>query len=474
MNSATESDLWILCPVCHKKNPPGRRFCQHCWGAVLHPDIPASSQELEEIAKRRQSYLKRGKIIKVTTTFLVSATIVALAVFFSLYYLTDTISKPLRELNSNSLPGEWAMFRHDLARSGAADSTGILPQGKEKWRFSTGGSIHSSPAVAAGTVYFGSSDNKLYALDAATGAKRWEYETGSWVESSPSIVNNIVYFGSNDGRLYALDAHSGEKLWDFKTKYAIYSSPAIANGVVYFGGEDHYVYALDAAKGTKLWDFEADGSVRSSPIITNGIVYFGSGSDFSYALDARTGRLRLLFKTHHSVSSSPAVNDDTVYLINFDGVLSVVDGNARTWPKEHEIKPFWFQVWLMGLPGIPEPPLQSGFLWGLRIGNKTNSSPALSGDILYIGSDNKLVAIDLQEQQKRWEFETEGAIRSSPTVLGNTVYIGSEDGRLYAVDTITGKQLWNLLTGDQITSSPTVAAGTVYVGSHDGNLYAIK
>ena len=106
------------------------------------------------------------------------------------------------------------MFRHNLARSGKADSASTLPQGTVKWVFSTGSQIHSSPAVANGTVYFGARDSKLYAVDASTGTKRWEYETGSWIESSPAIVNGVVYVGSNDSRLYALDANSGKRLWE--------------------------------------------------------------------------------------------------------------------------------------------------------------------------------------------------------------------------------------------------------------------
>ncbi|GAH79645.1 unnamed protein product [marine sediment metagenome] len=98
----------------------------------------------------------------------------------------------------------------------------------------------------------------------------------------------------------------------------------------------------------------------------------------------------------------------------------------------------------------------------------------MTDDTLYIGSDNKLLAIDLQSQQKRWEFEAEGVISSSPALVDTTIYVGSEDGRLYAVDATTGEKLWDILTGDKITSSPAVADGTVYISSHDGNLYAIE
>ncbi len=95
-------------------------------------------------------------------------------------------------------------------------------------------------------------------------------------------------------------------------------------------------------------------------------------------------------------------------------------------------------------------------------------------DTTYLGSDNKLLAIDLQNRKKLWEFEAGGAISSSPAVANTTIYVGSEDGRLYAIDATSGKKLWDILTGDKITSSPAVASGTLYIGSQDGNLYAIE
>ncbi len=470
MDSAPETEFWVICPVCQQANPLGTQFCKHCWGAIIHSDsLVLSSQEVE----RRLARLKRKKIIKAIAISLASLVILASGIFASLYYFTDIVSKPPQGVSSNSNPGEWAMFRHDPGHSGTTDSSSILPQGTLKWVFSTGGSIHSSPAVVDGTVYIGSRDSKLYALDATNGTKRWEYQTGSWVESSPAIVNGVVYFGSNDGKLYALDAHSGKKLWDFKTKYTVMSSPAVADGIVFFGADDYYLYALDAAKGTKLWDFKSEGCIKSSPVVANGIVYTGSESDFCYALHAQNGRLRLHFKSYFTVLSSPVVSDNTVYFSNSDGFLYAFSANARSLLWEHDIRPYWLQLWAFGL-GVPAPPLQSGFLWQLKLGIVANSSPVVAGDTLFIGSDNKLLAIDLQSHQKRWEFKTRGVITSSPAVVGTTVYVGSEDGNLYAVNAITGEKLWNISTEGKITSSPAIANGIVYIGSHDGNLYAIN
>ena len=62
--------------------------------------------------------------------------------------------------------------------------------------------MDSSPAVANGVVYVGSTDNNIYALNAGTGALLWKYTTGA-VQSSPAVANGVVYVGSTDGNVYA-------------------------------------------------------------------------------------------------------------------------------------------------------------------------------------------------------------------------------------------------------------------------------
>jgi len=472
MNPLPPGEYWIICPVCHKPNPAGRRFCEYCWGAALHSDRPISTEELEAIMERRQAHIRRRKVIRRIAVTLLPFLLLSAVVLPILYNYTDLLSRPLEDLNSSSPPGEWTMFRHDLSRSGASGASDTTLQGVVEWVFATDGAIHSSPAVTNDTVYFGSRDGKLYAVDAASGEKRWQYQTGSWVDSSPAVVGGIVYVGSNDGNLYALDANTGERLWSFKTPYPVVSSPAIAGEIVYFGSDDYCIYAVDVTTGMKIWQFTTESQVRSSPAIAGGIIYVGSSGDYVYALDALTGKLRLRFKTYASVYSSPSVVDKTILFANFKGFLDAIDGRARNWPREYEIRPYWMQLWAMGL--APSPPPYSGFLWRLRLSRTASSSPAIASDHLYVGSDNNLLAIELESQEKHWVFQTEGQVRSSPALSDTAVYVGSDDGRLYAIDIATGRELWNFPTGDRITSSPAYVNGTVYVGSHDGKLYAIR
>jgi hypothetical protein len=78
------------------------------------------------------------------------------------------------------------------------------------------------------------------------GTVLWEFETGSWVQSSPAIGSDgTVYVGSWDHKLYAINGKSGVKLWEFKTGSYVFSSPAIgSDGTVYVGSNDKKLYAI--------------------------------------------------------------------------------------------------------------------------------------------------------------------------------------------------------------------------------------
>src|SRR5262249_10767848 len=132
----------------------------------------------------------------------------------------------------------------------------VSSAGKYLWSYQAGMGIASSPAVGKdGTVYFGSWDYNVYAVKAVWTRVYnhgvwiwmwvpnlvWTYNTGNTISSSPAIdVYGTVYIGSWNGNLYALDGATGNLKWYYATGGAItYSSPAIdANGVVYVGSND--------------------------------------------------------------------------------------------------------------------------------------------------------------------------------------------------------------------------------------------
>ena len=69
------------------------------------------------------------------------------------------------------------MFHHDPQHTGRSPFTGPATA-QLKWKYATGMSRHSSPALGAdGTIYVGSADDNLYALT-PNGSLKWKYATG--------------------------------------------------------------------------------------------------------------------------------------------------------------------------------------------------------------------------------------------------------------------------------------------------------
>ena len=107
------------------------------------------------------------------------------------------------------------------------------------------------------------------------------------------------------------------------------------------------------------------------------------------------------------------------------------------------------------------------------------SSPAVVNDVVYIGSDDDNVyALDSGTGTLLWSYPTGGPVASSPAVVGGVVYVGSYDGNVYALNATSGVALWSYPAGggypDYPESSPAIADGVVYIGSTDNNVYALN
>jgi len=314
------------------------------------------------------------------------------------------------------------------------------------WRYLTGGVVRSSPAIAAdGTVYVGSYDNLLYAIN-PDGTLKWSFLTGGNVPSSPAIAaDGTVYVGSNDDYLYALNP-DGTLKWRYLTGRLIYSSPAVAaDGTIYCGSYDNYLYALNP-DSTLKWRYQTGSDIHSSPAIAaDGTVYVGSNDDYLYALNP-DGTLKWSYRTGDAVRSSPAVGaDGTVYVGSLD---------------------HWFYAI------NPDGALS----WRTLAGKAARASPAVGADnTVYVGSDDgNLYALNPNGTIK-WAYKTGGTVNSCPAIgADGTVYCGSDDSYLYAVNP-DGTLKWRYETGGDIESSPTIGPdGTIYFASYDGYLYALK
>ncbi|MBO6274006.1 MAG: PQQ-like beta-propeller repeat protein, partial [Methanobrevibacter sp.] len=110
-------------------------------------------------------------------------------------------------------------------------------------------------------------------------------------------------------------------------------------------------------------------------------------------------------------------------------------------------------------------------LWTFNFGSQIFSSPAISGDYLYLASSNgQLKSIDMVDGSENWNVDLKSATNATPIVYNDTLYIGSEDS-FRAIDINSHKVIWEYSTSSPISSTAYLYENVVYVGCDDGHLY---
>ena len=206
--------------------------------------------------------------------------------------------------------GDWPTFMHDNQRTGVTGQS-LRPPLAPAWVFDApwppaagwpppaGGygarknkpnvSYDDAPRVVAagGACYFCSSgENRVYAIDAATGAVRWTFFTGAAPRLAPACWNGHLYVGADDGVFRCLDARDGALRWQvraaprrdlvlgqgrFSSAWPIRAAGIVDEGTVYFTAglfpcEHLYFYAVDAEAGTVRWCRQLDEGGRADHV----------------------------------------------------------------------------------------------------------------------------------------------------------------------------------------------------------------
>jgi len=211
----------------------------------------------------------------------------------------------------------------------ALDISGDYPS--QVFTFSAGGAIWSTPVVDEGTVYFGSLDHNLYAVDATTGQTKWAFKASGEIAATPLVVDGIVYVGSLDDKLYAVYADTGQPKWVFEGAGGWFWSNAVYNnGIIYAGSLDHSVYSINAGNGTPIWPkpLRTGGPIYASPIVTGETLVVASGDGIVHGIDLITGSEKWHVGTKSKILASLCAVGDTVYISTQQSDLWAVD--ART------------------------------------------------------------------------------------------------------------------------------------------------
>ena len=259
----------------------------------------------------------------------------------------------------------WSMFMGDISYLGRSPDRKLKPPLELLWKFKTGGAVISSPIVVDGTVYVGSEDHRLYALNSKEWGSKWEFYAGERIIASPTFSDGYIYFSSRNNKVYALNALTGEKKWEFQADGWI-NSPVVAyRQKIYLGCYDNKIYTLNAFSGrlesqtrvtikignydyvcsrgdfypldfqyqTKQWREMVPNS-ESFPARANNVVYIGARDNKIYGIDYGTRKIIWQYETGGWVDSSPAIADGILYIGSNDGYVYAFANTDSVIPKK--------------------------------------------------------------------------------------------------------------------------------------------
>ncbi len=199
---------------------------------------------------------------------------------------------------------------------------GVGPGGDAKWELEVGGSVMSTPIPEGGRVYFGSSDNHVYCVDAGDGSVLWSFDAESPVEVSPCLYEGQVFSASYEGELFALDAGDGRLLWTYSSTGLPAVFPSADDGRVLLATEFE-VHCADAQSGKSLWKISTGPTIISNLAIRGNqliVVHGISGAESeTVSVDVRTGDPLWRAPSGATAGRTPlfATNED-VYLCGID------------------------------------------------------------------------------------------------------------------------------------------------------------
>lgn len=442
--------------------------------------------------------------------------------------------------------GNYAAHRFSPLDQIDVDNVGDL---RVEWVYQTQpGLVETTPVVVDGIMYITEPPSTVTALDARTGRRIWR-----WVDDVPqqtlnigfprvnrgvAVLDETIYVGTLDARLVALDAESGIERWstvvaDNSIGFSMTGAPLAIDGKIVVGvagaeaGIRGFLDAYDAETGelvwrsytvpapgepgSETWEGDAWEHGGGSTWLTGSydpeldLIYWGTGNpapdwngdvrpgDNLYtasliAVDGQTGEMRWHFQfTPHDTHDWDATEIPVLLDLEYEGrqrkLVVMANRNAFYYVLDRETGEFLHgreyskQTWAEGLdengrpiviPGT-EPSEEGTLVWPSLQGATNWFSPSYSPltEALYVPVRH-MAAIYYKAAA---EYEP-----GRPFMGGGEQALGGDDawGYVKALDVRTGDLLWEhqvltpLWNGVMAT-----AGGLVFGATNEGNFFAL-
>jgi alcohol dehydrogenase (cytochrome c) len=458
-----------------------------------------------------------------------------------------------RILHASETPADWLTYSGTYSGQRYSNLTQIsrtnVNRLKLAWMYQTNdlNQFEATPLVAGGVMYVSEPPSNAAALDLRTGRPLWLFRRTppsdvrlccGQVNRGLAILDRTIFLGTVDAHLLALDAITGHLLWDvtvadYRLGYSITVAPLVVKDKVILGisGGEYGIrgfvdaYAVDSGKrawrfwtvpgpgdpGHDTWQGDSWKTGSAATWVTGSydaalnLIYWGTGNpgpdydgdarpgDNLYAnsllaIDADNGKLKWHYQfTPHDTHDWDANHVPILIDADYQGrprrLVVVANRNAFYYVLDRETGEFLHaraygkQTWARGIdkkgrpiemPDIAPKPEGTIVYPGLH-GATNYASPSYS-------PQTKLVYVSAREEGTLFYRATAEYLPGSYFSAGGMRGIAGLEpsGSIKALDSLTGEQRWEFpLHSPQWAGVMSTAGGLVFGGTVEGNLFAL-
>jgi outer membrane protein assembly factor BamB len=197
-----------------------------------------------------------------------------------------------------------------------------------------------------------------------------------------------------------------------------------------------------------IWTYKApdDAGFDATAVVQNGVIYVGDSAGTFHAVNFKDGTAVWSKKlTDIGFAAGAAVDKDRIYVGDLDGVvrcLSIADGSE---------------------------------IWSYKLEGEVFAGPTPHGDDVLITSEiGTLVCLNAADGKERWKpFRIDAPLRCSPTISAGRVMLAGCDSLLHIINASDGTQTHTVEIDGPTGSTPAMLGERVYFGTEGGTFFAI-
>ncbi len=313
------------------------------------------------------------------------------------------------------------------------------------WSFPTHGPIGwaANPVISRDekTLFIGSTDGRLYALQTADGSQSFKFDADAPILTSPIYLDGRLVVSDSAGKTQAIDSTTGKIIWSWEGPAPVLASPVMAGNQVIVCDRTGQVTALDIRMGRRLWHFGALDAIVAAPRAHGDSLYFGTRGGHVYSIAAHSGKLNWKYVADGRIVSTPTASVDTVYVGTQGGVCFALE--AETGRLIWEYPTF-------------SPILKSGVI--------------VFTSVMFASENKWLYCCEKYSGTLKWKAPLKGTPGAALETVGASVISVSKDGWMQGFDTANGSLRFQRFLHKQIEAPPLINKDRVYLGTVDGEV----